>query len=73
MTLLCPRISKKSRRHNANCWSKASKKYRQTYPMQDDAMAMAYRSGAYTMKKIGESFGVHYMTASYVVRKFETQ
>ncbi len=41
--------------------------------MQDDTMAMAYRSGAYTMKKIGEFFGVHYMTASYVVRKFEAQ
>ncbi|MFA5170702.1 MAG: transposase [Sulfuriferula sp.] len=35
------------------------------------AMAQAYASGAYTMAEIGQHFGVHYMTVSRAVRKFE--
>ena len=34
-------------------------------------MTQAYRSGAYTMAEIGEHFGVHYMTVSRAVRKYE--
>ena len=34
-------------------------------------MAQAYLSGAYTMAEIGRHFGVHYMTVSRAVRKFE--
>ena len=41
------------------------------YPDRDTAMAQAYRSGAYTMAEIGEYFGVHYMTVSRAVRKYE--
>ena len=38
---------------------------------RDESMARAYRSGAYTMAEIGDYFGVHYMTVSRAVRKFE--
>ena len=38
---------------------------------RDEAMARAYLSGAYTMKAIGEFFGVHYMTVSRAVKKYE--
>ena len=45
--------------------------YRIRYPNNDEAMAQAYLSGAYTMAQIGQHFGVHYMTVSRAVRKFE--
>lgn len=45
--------------------------YQQRYPTRDEAMARAYGSGAYTMAEIGQHFGVHYMTVSRAVRKFE--
>jgi len=35
---------------------------------RDEAMAQAYLSGHYTMKEIGEHFGVHYVTVSRAVR-----
>ncbi len=41
------------------------------YSERDAAMAQAYASGLYTMRAIGEFFGVHYMTVSRAVRKFE--
>jgi len=34
-------------------------------------MARAYVSGAYSMKEIGDFFGVHYMTVIRAVRRFE--
>lgn len=45
--------------------------YRDRHPDRDEAMARAYLSGAYTMAEIGRFFGVHYMTVSRAVRKFE--
>lgn len=45
--------------------------YRARHENKDDAMAQAYLSGAYTMAEIGAHFGVHYMTVSRAVRKFE--
>ncbi len=45
--------------------------YRLRYPDRDEAMAQAYLSGAYSMAEIGQYFGVHYMTVSRAVRKFE--
>jgi len=45
--------------------------FRKSADQRDEAMAQAYFSGAYTMKEIGEFFGVHYMTVSRAVRKFE--
>ena len=45
--------------------------YRQRYPDRNEALARAYLSGAYTMSEIGAHFGVHYMTVSRAVRRFE--
>lgn len=44
--------------------------YQDEFP-RDEAMARAYLSGAYTMREIGEFFGVHYMTVSRAVKKYE--
>ncbi len=41
------------------------------YRDRDEAMAMAYATGAYTMKEIGDLFGLHYQTVSQAVRRFE--
>jgi hypothetical protein len=41
------------------------------HPDRDQVIAHAYLSGAYTMAEIGGHFGVHYMTVSRAVRKFE--
>ncbi|MCP4406989.1 MAG: transposase [Gammaproteobacteria bacterium] len=45
--------------------------YRNRSRNRDEAMAKAYLSGAYTMAEIGCHFGVHYMTVSRAVKKFE--
>lgn len=45
--------------------------YRERYPERAEAMARAYLSGAYTMAEIGARFGVHYMTVSRAVKRFE--
>jgi len=47
------------------------REFRSDYLGRDEAMARAYRSGAFTMKEIGVFFGVHYMTVSRAVKKFE--
>jgi DNA-binding MarR family transcriptional regulator len=60
-------VSKAHRRSVA----KPLAQYRSTYVDRDVAMAEAYASGAYTMKEIGEFFGVHYMTVSRAVRRLE--
>ena len=35
-------------------------------------MARAYLSGVFTMREIGDYFGVHYMTVSRAVQHFES-
>lgn len=45
--------------------------YQRCYSNKDEAMAQAYLSGAYTMAEIGRHFGVHYITVSRALRKFE--
>jgi putative transposase len=45
--------------------------YKKRYRHRQEAMARAYLSGAYTMREIGEYFGVHYMTVSRAVGQFE--
>jgi DNA-binding MarR family transcriptional regulator len=47
--------------------------YRSGYPDHNEAMARAYGSGVYSMKEIGDFFGVHYMTVSRAVRRLEGQ
>ncbi|MGF1614976.1 MAG: hypothetical protein ACFCVA_14015 [Gammaproteobacteria bacterium] len=45
--------------------------YQSTYTDRNMALAKAYVTGAYTMKEIGDFFGVHYMTVSRALRAFE--
>lgn len=40
-------------------------------PDRRQAMALAYRSGSYTMQQIADAFGVHYATVSRAVRAAE--
>jgi REP element-mobilizing transposase RayT len=37
-----------------------------------EGMALAYGTGVYTMKEIGQAYGVHYSTVSRAVRHFES-
>jgi len=46
--------------------------YRDSSATRETAMARAYLSGLYTMKAIGDFFGVHYMTVSRAVHDFES-
>jgi REP element-mobilizing transposase RayT len=45
--------------------------YRRACRTRDEAMARAYLSGVFTMREIGDYFGVHYMTVSRAVQQFE--
>ena len=47
--------------------------YQRICPRRDEAMARAYLSGNFTMREIGEYFGVHYMTVSRAVRNIEDE
>ncbi len=47
--------------------------YRRRYADRDTGMARAYLTGVYTMKQIGEAYGVHSMTVSRAVKKFESE
>ena len=49
--------------------AKALHFYAQTYPDRAKAMAMAYRTGAYTFEEIGRHFGVSRMTVSRAVKQ----
>jgi len=45
--------------------------YAAKYPERNEAMARAYRSTAYSMREIGEFFGVSEKTVSRAVREWE--
>jgi predicted DNA-binding protein YlxM (UPF0122 family) len=53
--------------------AKSLEEYRASCPDRNEAMARAYGSAAYSMKEIGDFFGVHYMTVSRAIRRFEEQ
>ncbi len=62
----------RSPRAGAGPWASHSPTIdRRAYPKRDQAMAQAYASGLYAPRAIAAFFGVHYMTVSRVVRKFE--
>jgi putative transposase len=42
--------------------------YERSTPDRDDAIRAAYASGSYTLKAIGEHFGLHYATVSRIAR-----
>ena len=45
------------------------KHYEQAADDRDEAIRAAYASGAYTLKAIGEHFGLHYATVSRIARQ----
>lgn len=45
------------------------KHYEQAAGDRDEAIRAAYASGAYTLKAIGEHFGLHYATVSRIARQ----
>lgn len=44
-------------------------RYVAMYPIRDEAIAAAYASGGYTLKEIGNRFGLNYAQISRVVRR----
>jgi hypothetical protein len=47
--------------------------YKKKYKNRNKAMAEAYRSGNYTLAKVGHEFGVSYATVSRAVKDYECQ
>jgi len=47
---------------------KALEHYETVNPDRNTAISTAYRSGGYTLKQIGDYFGLHYSTVSGIVR-----
>jgi REP element-mobilizing transposase RayT len=45
--------------------------YQQQYPSRSEAMAKAYLAGHYTLKEVGQYFGVSYATVSRAVKEIE--
>ncbi|MGL5906297.1 MAG: REP-associated tyrosine transposase [Shewanella sp.] len=46
---------------------KALSEYQQIFTTRDEAIIQSYRSGGYTLKQIGEYFGIHYSLVSRIV------
>lgn len=61
-------VSKAQRRILA----KSLEEYQSQYPTRDEAMARAYLSGAYSMREIGDFFGVHAVTVGRAVRSLNS-
>ena len=47
--------------------------YRRQNPDRNSAIYEAYRSGGYTMKELGEYFGLHYATVSGIIRNHKSK
>lgn len=45
--------------------------YQQRYPVRKEAMAKAYLDGHYTLREVGQYFGVSYATVSRALKAFE--
>lgn len=43
--------------------------YENSYPICDEAIQQAFKTGAYTLKEIGDHFGMHYSTISRIVNR----
>ena len=50
---------------------KTLKYYQKTYKIRNEAIAMAYLSGHYTLEQVGDFFDLSYATVSRVVKEFE--
>jgi REP element-mobilizing transposase RayT len=51
--------------------AKSLARYARDFPGRDAAIAAAYASGGYTMKAIGDHFGLHYSQVSRIIQKAE--
>ncbi|MGB0468714.1 MAG: hypothetical protein ACPGF7_14445 [Pontibacterium sp.] len=43
--------------------------YADKYPVRDEAISKAYKSGGFSLKEIGEHFGLHYSRVSRIVKR----
>jgi len=43
--------------------------YERNYATRDEAIKVAYQSGAYTLEALGNYFGLHYSRVSRIVAK----
>ena len=68
-----PEILREVSRAHKRSLAKPLVEYQALFSNRDEAMSRAYYSGAYTMAEIGLHFGVHYMTVSRAVKKFESK
>ena len=53
--------------------SKPIASYERTAGARDEAIAKAYASGGYTLREIGEHFGLHYSLISRVIQSHEAR
>jgi len=52
---------------------KALSYYERMGPDRNSAISRAYQSGAYTLKEIGDHFGLHYSTVSGIIKNYESK
>jgi len=52
---------------------KALSEYRKRHKDRNTAIVQAYQSGGYTLKQIGEYFGLHYSTVSGIIRDHKSK
>jgi len=54
------------------CTPKPLSQYQEQTSSRDEAMLNAYKSGGYTLKEIGDHFGIHYSRVSQIISKLKT-
>ena len=47
--------------------------YARDHPQRNDAIVAAYRSGGYTLRDIGDFFGIHYSRISKIVQAADVE
>lgn len=47
--------------------------YSDKFQERDESITKAYQSGAYSLKQIGDYFGLHYSRASRIVKQIEAK
>ena len=51
------------------CIAKPAVWYAQKHTQRDDAIRVAYASGGFSMREVGEHFGLHYSVVSRVISR----
>jgi len=52
---------------------KALSYYKRMSPDRNSAISSAYQSGGYTLKEIGDHFGLHYSTVSGIIKNHKSK